>query len=99
SERTTFAMRIGFAAAAAILVLAGASLNVSGRAGAEVIVVAIAGLMALVPGAAIPSWTIAGPTAAGSVLVVLPSGGFHLDHQRLPFQLGGLLVLAPGRVT
>ena len=99
SERATLAVRIGFAAAAAILILAGASLNATGRSGGELFVVAVAGLMAVVAGAAIPEWTIAGPMAAGAVLVVLLSVGFHFTDVRLPAQIGGLVVLALGGVT
>ena len=41
SERATFAIRIAFSGAAALLILAGASLNSSGRGGPELAVAAI----------------------------------------------------------
>ena len=92
-------MRIGFSAVAALLILAGASLNATGHGGGDLVVVAVAGLLAVAAGAAIPEWRIAGPTAAGALLVALLSVGFHLTDQRLPVQLGGLLLLALAGVT
>src|SRR5438874_759787 len=44
--RASFAVRIGFSVAAGVLILAGASMNVAGRSGAEVLVPAIAAFMA-----------------------------------------------------
>jgi len=96
SERATFAIRIAFTVAAALLILAGASLNAAGRSGAELAVAAIAGLMAVVAGAAYSEWTVAGPTAIGSLLVALLSVHFNLATHALPGQLAGLLLLAMG---
>ena len=96
SERATFAIRIGFTAAAALLILAGASLNAAGRGGAELVVAAIAGFMAVVAGAAYPEWTVAGPMAAGSLLVALLSVRFDFTNRGLPVELAGLLVLTLG---
>jgi HD-GYP domain-containing protein (c-di-GMP phosphodiesterase class II) len=96
SERATFAIRIAFSAAAALLILAGASLNSSGRGGAELAVAAIAGFMAVVAGAAYSEWTVAGPMGAGSLLVALLSVRFDFTNHGLPIQLAGLLVLALG---
>jgi len=89
-------MRIGFAAAAALLILAGASLNAAGRGGPELVVAATAGLMAVIAGAAYPEWTVAGPMAVGSLLVALLSVRFDFTNHGLPVQLAGLLVLALG---
>jgi len=47
SLRGTFAIRGGFSAAAAVLVLAGASLNVSGRSGQAALIAAFGGLLAI----------------------------------------------------
>jgi HD-GYP domain-containing protein (c-di-GMP phosphodiesterase class II) len=96
SERATFAIRIAFSAAAALLILAGASLNSSGRGGADLVVAAIGGLMAVVAGAAYTEWTVAGPTAAGALLVTLLSVRFDFTNHGLPVQLAGLLLLALG---
>ncbi|HET9410557.1 MAG TPA: GAF domain-containing protein [Candidatus Dormibacteraeota bacterium] len=96
SERATFAIRIAFSAVAALLILAGASLNASGRGGAELAVAAIAGFMAVVAGAAYPEWTVAGPMAAGSLLVALLSVRFDFTNPGLPVQLAGLVLLGLG---
>ena len=92
-------MRIAFSAAAGVLILAGASVNVAGRSGADVLVPAIAGLMAVAAGATYTEWTIAGPAAIGALLVAFLSMHFDFTDRSLPFQLGGLLLLALGGVT
>jgi hypothetical protein len=96
SERATFAIRIAFSGAAALLILAGASINSSGRGGPELAVAAIAGLMAVVAGAAYSEWTVAGPMAAGSLLVALLAVRFDFTNRGLPIQAAGLLLLALG---
>src|SRR5438874_7064497 len=96
SERATLFVRIAFSAAAAVLILGGASLNAAGRSGGEVVVAAIAGFMAIVAGAAYSEWTIAGPMAGGSLLVVLLSVHFNFATRGLPFQLAGVVLLALG---
>ncbi len=92
-------MRVGFAGAAGLLILAGALLGAAGRTGWDLIPVAVAGLMAIVAGAAFPEWVIAGPMGAGSLLVALLSVSFHPSDPRLPAELGGILLLALGGVT
>jgi HD-GYP domain-containing protein (c-di-GMP phosphodiesterase class II) len=96
SERGTFFVRVAFSAAAAVLILAGASLNTAGSSGGEVAVAAIAGFMAVVAGAAYSEWTIGGPMAVGSLLVVLLSVQFRFNNPNLPVQLAGILLLAIG---
>jgi HD-GYP domain-containing protein (c-di-GMP phosphodiesterase class II) len=96
SERATFAIRIAFSVAAALLILAGASLNAAGRGGPELAVAAIAGLMAVIAGAAYSEWTVAGPMAVGSLLAALLSVHFNFATHGLPLQLAGLLLLALG---
>src|SRR6266702_353803 len=96
TQRASFAMRIAFSAATGVLILAGASVNVAGRSGADVLVPAIAGLMAAAAGAAYTEWTIAGPAAIGALLVAFLSVHFNFTDRSLPFQLGGLLLLALG---
>src|SRR6266702_3958242 len=97
--RASFAMRIGFSVAAGVLILAGASVNVAGRSGADVLVPAIAGLMAAAAGAAYTEWTIAGPAAIVALMVAFLSVHFNFTDRSLPFQLGGMLLLALGGVT
>jgi len=92
-------MRIAFSAAAGVLVLAGASMNVAGRSGADILVPAIAGLLAAVAGATYSELTIAGPTGVGALLVALLSVHFNFTDRSLPFELGGLLLLALGGLT
>ena len=96
SERATFAIRIAFSAAAALLILAGASMNAAGRSGGEVAVAAIAGFMAVVAGAAYSEWTLAGPVAAGSLLIALLAVRFEFSSRGLLIQFVGLLLLALG---
>src|SRR5579859_993070 len=98
--RASFAMRIAFSAAAGVLILAGATMSAgAGRAGSDVIVPAIAGLMAAIAGAAYFEWTIAVPMAIGSLLVALLSVHFNFTNPLVPFELGGILLLALGGVT
>ncbi len=99
SERATFWMRVAFSAAAAVLILAGASLNAEGRSGGDLVVAAIAGFMAVVAGAAFSEWTVAGPMAAGSLLVVLLSVHFNFGARSLPIQLAGVVLLAMGGIV
>ncbi|HMJ40202.1 MAG TPA: hypothetical protein VK606_11685, partial [Verrucomicrobiae bacterium] len=56
SEKTTFAVRIGFSAATAALVLVGASLNMTGRLGAAAFFAVVAGLLAFAAGALNVRW-------------------------------------------
>src|SRR5260221_1708466 len=96
SERATCLIRVAFSAAAAVLILAGGSLNAAGRTGGDAVVAAIAGFMAIVAGAAYSEWTIAGPMAGGSLLVVLLSVHFNFATRGLPLQLAGVVLLALG---
>src|SRR5215470_15577281 len=93
SERATLLIRIAFSAAAAVLILAGASLNTSGRQGGDVVVAAIAGVMAIAAGASYLEWTIAGPMAIGSILIVLLAAHFNLRLPGLPIQAAGIVLL------
>src|SRR5205809_7800129 len=95
--RASFAMRIGFSVAAGVLILAGASMNVAGRSGADVLVPAIAGLMAAAAGAAYSEWTIAGPAAIGALLLAFLPVPFHFTDQALPYDPGAPVQLGLGR--
>src|SRR5690348_10403810 len=100
AQRASFAIRVAFAGAAGVLILAGASISAgAGRPGSDVLAPAIAGLMAAVAGAAYFEWTIAAPMAIGSLLVTLLSVHFNFANPNLPFYIGGLLLLALGGVT
>ena len=93
------AIRIAFSVAAGVLILAGASMNVAGRSGGEVIVPAIAGLLAAAAGAAYSEWTIAVPAGIGALLVTILAVHFNFTDRSLPYELGGLLLLALGGLT
>ncbi len=70
SDRATFALRIALSAATAILILAGATLGVSGRSGQAALLGAIAGLFALVAGALSRiQWKVAAPAGIAAVAV------------------------------
>src|SRR5712692_7093671 len=68
SIRGTFAVRVGLSAATAVLILAGASLNVSGRTGQAALIAAVAGLLALGAGAINVNWKISAPLGAAALL-------------------------------
>src|SRR5882672_11161217 len=93
SDRATFAFRIALSAATAILILAGATLNVSGRTGQAALLATVAGLLAVLAGALFRLWKAAAPlgvaAVAGSVLI--PQFGF--------VDLAGLLLLGFGGVA
>ena len=96
SERTTLALRTGFSAAAAILVLAGASLNVSGRSGQGALIAIVAGVLAFTAGAANRAWKVSAPAAAAALVVLLFVVEFDLGDPQLPVEFVGLLLLGLG---
>jgi HD-GYP domain-containing protein (c-di-GMP phosphodiesterase class II) len=96
NSQQTFVLRAGFSAAAAILVLAGASLNVSGRDGLGAVLAIGAGLFAFTAGAANRVWKVSGPAAAAALVVLLFVIDFDLGDPQLLIELGGLLLIALG---
>jgi GAF domain-containing protein len=96
SIRGTFALRVGFSAATAVLILAGASLNVHGRSGQAALIAVVAGLLALGAGAVNVRWKVSAPLAAAALLASLAAAGFNLRDGQLPLELGGLLLLGAG---
>jgi GAF domain-containing protein len=93
SDRATFAFRIALSAATAILILAGATLNVSGRTGQTALLATVAGLLALLAGALFRLWKVAAPLGVAAVaLSVLTPQFTFLD-------LAGLLLLGLGGVA
>jgi HD-GYP domain-containing protein (c-di-GMP phosphodiesterase class II) len=96
SEKATFALRIGFSAATAALVLVGASLNVTGRSGAAAFFAVLAGLLAFAAGALNVHWQGSVPLGSAALLVTLISAGFNLRDQNLYLQVAGLLLLGLG---
>src|SRR5712692_2593449 len=96
SIRGTFALRVGFSAATAVLILAGASLNVNGRSGQAALLAVVAGLLALGAGALNVKWKISAALAAAALLASLAAAHFDLFDRQLPLELGGLLLLGVG---
>jgi GAF domain-containing protein len=96
SQRATFALRIGFSAATAVLVLVGASLNVTGRSGAAASFAVVAGLLALAAGALNTNWQGSVPLGGAALLLMLVSAQFNLRDRNLVVQLAGLVLLGLG---
>src|SRR2546426_10807201 len=65
-ERQTFAVRIAFLAATAILILAGASMNVSGRQGGAAFLAGICRLFAVPGGGLKRTWKVSPPARVGA---------------------------------
>ena len=93
SDRATFALRIALSAATAILILAGATLNVSGRTGQAALLAGVAGLLALLAGALHRVWQAAVPLGVAAIVVsvITPQFGF--------VDLAGLVLLGLGGVA
>ncbi len=90
SDRTRFTLRIALCAATAILILAGATLNVSGRVGQAALLSAVAGLLALLAGVLNRMWKAAVPLGLAAIVLTLFSPPFR------PLDIGGLLLLGFG---
>jgi HD-GYP domain-containing protein (c-di-GMP phosphodiesterase class II) len=90
SDRTRFTLRIALSAATAILILAGATLNVSGRSGQAALITAVAGLLALLAGVLNRMWKAAVPLSLGAIVLTFFAPPFR------PWDLGGLLLLGLG---
>src|SRR5260370_36619629 len=96
SIRGTFALRLGFSAATAVLILAGASLNVNGRSGQAALLAVVAGLLGLGAGAMNVRWKISAPLAAAALLGSLAAARFDFRDSQLPLELGGVVLLGLG---
>ena len=96
SEKATFALRAAFSTATAVLVLLGASLNVTGRSGVTAFFAVVAGLLALATGVLNRNWQGSAPLAIAALLVMLFSAQFNLRDPYLLLQLVGLLLLGLG---
>ena len=90
------AMRIGFSATTAVLVLVGASLNVTGRAGGSAFFAVVAGLLALAAGALNRNLQGSLPLGFAALLMALLSVQFNLGDGSLVLQLAGLVLLTMG---
>src|SRR2546430_17102016 len=94
SARAVFGFRIGHWAAAALLLVAGASLNAGGRDAGWIALAGVAGLLAVSAGVFYREWRGAVPAAAIAFLVAVGIAQFHpRQGDPLP-QLPGLGPLA-----
>src|SRR5260370_29377289 len=99
SLRGTCAIRIGFSAATAVLLLAGASLNVSGRTGEAALLAGVGGLLAIAAGAMNVRWKISAPLGVAALLAAIAAARFDFTDKSLPLDIGGLVVLGLGGVA
>jgi GAF domain-containing protein len=79
-----------------VLVLVGASLNVTGRSGVAAFLAVVAGLLALGSGILNRNWQGSVPLGGAALLLSLFSAQFNLRDGTLLLQLAGLLLLALG---
>jgi GAF domain-containing protein len=99
SDRATLAVRIGFSAATLVLILAGASLNMSGRVGAVALLAGLAGLLALMAGILNTVWKASIPLGVAALAVALIAAQLNLRDRQLPWSLAGILLLGLGGVV
>ena len=88
--------QLGLSGAAALFIIAGASLNVSGRAGQTALIATGGALLAVLAGAIYREWKFALPLVAGAVGFALLAAHFNLHNAELPLNLAGLLFLLLG---
>src|SRR5947209_11320253 len=96
SGRAALSFRIGFSAVAAVLLLAGASLNAGGREEGATALAAASGLLAMAAGASFRWWRPAAPLAAAALILAVAIAQFNARQGDLVIQLGGLVLLALG---
>ena len=96
SGRATFAIRTGFSAAAAVLVLAGASLDATGRDLGAMVVAGLAGLGAVAAGAVWRQWRFSAPAGAAALVLTLLLGLTNPREGDIVRQLASLLMLGLG---
>ncbi len=89
-------MRIGFSGATAVIVLVGASLNVTGRSGTALVLAVVAGLFALGTGALNRMWQGSVPLGVAALLLTFVSVQFDLTDANLGLQLLGIVFLGLG---
>ncbi len=99
SQQSALAFRVGFAAAAAVLLLLGASLNASGRVGWSIAFAGVAAALAVTAGVLYRNWRMAAPLSATALIVALLLAQFNPRQGDLVIQIAGLLVLAIGGVV
>jgi GAF domain-containing protein len=98
SDRTVDGLRILFAAAAAVLVLAGASLNAGGRDIAGMALAGVASLLALAAGVLYRRWRVAGLLGLASIVMTFAIAQFTPRQSDLVIQLPGVILVTAGGV-
>ena len=98
SARGATALRTAFLAAAAALVLAGASLNAAGHDGVPFVLAGLAGALAFGAGVEYRSWKLAAALAAAALILTLLVSQFDPLQANLALQAPGLALLAAGGV-
>src|SRR5436309_16136852 len=98
SGRALLGVRIGSAAAAGALILAGATLNAIDRDEPGMALAAAAGLLAVAAGANFRSWRLAAPLGAGSLVLTLVIAQFNAPGGDVALQVGGFALPSLGGV-
>src|SRR5437667_7323964 len=96
SSRRVLGFRIALSAAAAVLVLAGASLNASGRDSGGIALAGVTGLLAVSSGVLYREWRLAVPLAGIASVVTIVIAQFNALQGDLVPQVAGLVLLAVG---
>src|SRR2546427_12045367 len=97
SSRRVLGFRIALSAAAAALVLAGASLNASGRDSGGIALAGVTGLLAVSSGVLYREWRLAVPLARIASVVTIVIAQFNSLQGDLVPQVAGLVLLAVWR--
>ncbi len=96
SSRRVLGFRIALSAATAVLVLAGASLNASGRDSGGIALAGVTGLLAVSSGVLYREWRLAVPLAGIASVVTIVIAQFNALQGDLVPQVAGLVLLAVG---
>ena len=96
SIRAAFGFRTGVVAVTTLLILAGASLNASGRVGWATAFAGLAGLLALAAGVIYTTWRVSVPAVAAAIIFTLLIGQFNPRQGDLALQVLGLVLLGGG---
>ena len=96
SNRGVFGLRVGTSAASALLVLAGASLNGSGRLGWSTALATLFGVTALAAGVFYRDWRLSVPLAGIAFVMTVVIAQLSSRQGDLIFQLVGLALLGVG---
>ena len=99
SDRAGFALRVGLSAGTAVLIMLGASLNASGRAGWSTGLAGVAGLLALAAGIVYRQWRLVVPAAGAALVLTALIVQLNPNQGDLLLQLSGMVVLGVAGAT